>query len=244
MQNLKSQLFLKVTILVVFSLIKNYNNLDYCCCLFRKDPFRGFLNLNNKIMSFDHTYYDKESMGYKMINQCYRQNNGFPSFENINNLKNNIFTKDIDECEKECQLFVLDLNEKYNIIQEQNRDLEAKRLNKNKRQLESFLQKKILKNSDNLYSKRPRNKNNISKNDKKVNKNIDKPSVDPSNIKKRGFSFVSSHCSENKNFNFNDSDLYDLSSDSDNIEGLSYLDINNPKYNIQMLIDKEKMNSK
>ena len=41
-----------------------------------------------------------------------------------------------------------------------------------------------------------------------------------------------------------DSDLFDFSSDSDNIEGLSHLDINNPKYNIQMLIEKEKINSK
>jgi hypothetical protein len=241
---LKSQFTLKIILLIVNILIKYYNTLEYCCCLFRKDPFRGFLNFDNKIMSFDHTYYDKESMGYKMINQCYRQNNGFPSFENINNLKNNIFTKDIKACDRECQLFLWDLNEKYNILQEQNRDLEAKRLNKNKKKLESFLQKKIIKNSEYLYSGKPfeRNKNSEKKNNKKNDiKKIDKSILEPHNNKR---SFYFSTMMNEKISNSFDSDLFDFSSDSDNIEGLSHLDINNPKYNIQMLIEKEKINSK
>ena len=90
MFNKNSKKLLTIFILIIHTLLKQFNTLDYCCCMFKRDPFRGFLNSNNKIMSFDHSYFDKEGMGYKMINQCYRQNDGFPSLESIELLKKDI----------------------------------------------------------------------------------------------------------------------------------------------------------
>ena len=44
--------------------------------------------------------------------------------------------------------------------------------------------------------------------------------------------------------NISDSSILDLSNDSNNNKEPSYLEVKNPKYNIQMQIEKEKMKSK
>ena len=64
-------------------------------------------------------------MGYKMINQCYRQYNGFPTLENINMIKNEIYKINKTDCDNDCINFVNDLNERYNKKQEENRQIDA-----------------------------------------------------------------------------------------------------------------------
>ena len=228
-------LLFKILIILNFSInqIKAY---DYCCCLFSQDPFRGYNIIKSQILSFDHSHLDKESIGSKMINQCYRTFNGFPSLENINYLKRDIFTINQKTCDKDCNYFIRDLNEKYNIKQEQNREKEAKRLKDVKRKLDSILKEKLIENMNNLYKGKPCNAKikNLSVND----------------LKSNSFKIPDSDLMNQNGLN-SDSNPYipsvgDLSIDSDNDEEPSYLDLNNPKYNIEIRnkIDEELKNKK
>jgi hypothetical protein len=233
---------------IIFFIAKQINSLEYCCCIFSKDPLKGFKKFENKILKFDHEYLDKEEMGYKMISQCYRQYNGFPSLENINMIRNDIYTINKAECERDCTRFLSDLNEKYNSKQEENRFNEAKRLLKLKKKYESYIENKILENAKNLhkakYCKAEVKKvdNNINKNDKDKDKGKDNYN-NINEIKTNSLNILESIKLKTISQG-SDSSVYDLSIDSIDDHYPSYLEVNNPKYNVQMKIEREELRSK
>lgn len=234
----------------ILIMITQINSLDYCCCIFSKDPFRGYLTFHNKILSFSHSYLDKEEMGYKMLTQCYIGQNGFPPLENLNMLKRDIYTTNKEKCDKDCNVFLEELNEKYYIKQEENREIEAKRIEKIKHKYQSYLENKILENAK-MLNKGGSAKANLkinSKSDLKLKNDLrNSPKKQPTrnditfSPKQKTLSFEAISIRSDGS----DSSVYDLSIDSGDFnEGRSYMEIDNPKYNCQLKIEREQARSK
>jgi len=230
--------------------IQQISCFDYCCCLFNKDPFRGYNIQKSQILSFDHSSMDKESIGYKMINQCHRNYNGFPSLENINLLKRDIYTIDQKQCDKDCNYFVREINEKYNIKQEANREAEAKKLKEKRKRYLNILTKKINENTNSLLKGVPctakinacNYKNDKGNDNRKGSFNSRNENNDQrgSNFKVLNSPAVSASISISGNSYSNVPTLADLSIDSDDEKEQSYLELDNPSYNIELRNELEK----
>ena len=217
---------------------------EYCCCLFSKDPFRGYTILKSQILSFDHLNMDKESIGYKMINQCYRTYNGFPTLENINSLKRDVYTIDKRHCDKDCNYLTREINEKYNIKQETNREADAKRLKEIRKKFLNILNRKIKENTNSLHNGKPctaqiNTCSNWKGSNCKQNKRYDKKNhIKIINTTAIGNLHLSSGSIDNV------PTIADLSIDSDNDNEQSYLELENPKYNIELKNEDEKKSKK
>jgi hypothetical protein len=182
---------------------------------------------------------DKESIGTKMINQCYRTYNGFPTLENINSLKNDIYSIDQKRCDKDCNYFIREINEKYDIKQETKRENASKALKEKHKKFLKILTKKIQENTNSLWKGYPckaeiktcyNNINNIDKGSirNKNNKNDNKGNV---------FKIINSPIVKNKDIirqsSISSEEIVaDLSIDSENEQ--SYLQLDNPKYNFEV----------
>lgn len=149
--------------LVLSSLLINFSiSLNFCCCIFNKDPFRGFLFNTIKMVNFDPSGMEKADIGNKLMKICYEEYNGFPSIDNIDRLKKlklvcededegYVTRKDEKDCESECKFLSKELNEKYNVKQEENRQKEAKMLKDRRNRLLKLMDKKLMENVGNLY---------------------------------------------------------------------------------------------
>jgi hypothetical protein len=148
---------------VLTSYLINFSScLNFCCCIYNKDPFRGFLFNTIKMVSFDPSGMEKADIGNKLMKICYEQYNGFPSLDNINRLKKLKLVcedeyegyasrKEEKECENECSFLSKELNEKFNVKQEENRHKEAKMLKDRKNRLLKSMDKKVMENVGNFY---------------------------------------------------------------------------------------------
>lgn len=229
----------KFILFIIILLINRTYTFDYCCCLFSKDPFRGYTIQRSQILSFDQSDMDKESIGYKMINQCYRTYNGFPTLESINLLKRDIYTIDQRRCEKDCNYFIREINEKYNIKQEENRENEAKRLINLKKKFTNILTKKIKENTISLYRGKPCKAEITTQNNfyKLNNKNRHNTKGSLKILNNPSLAFGNSYSGAIPSV----PTVGDLSIDSENEEEPSYLEIDNLKYNLQLKREKEKI---
>jgi hypothetical protein len=134
-------------------------SLNFCCCLYSKDQFRGFGYEGYKTLFIDTTGLDKADVGNKMMKLCYDGQKGFPSIENINRLKKiNLKTCDNEnyyedkKCESECNNLMKDFNEKFYTKQEENREAEAKILRERRAHLQKILDNNIKTNFNNFHS--------------------------------------------------------------------------------------------
>lgn len=138
-------------VLILLVSLTLVNTLDYCCCLYHQDPFRGFQTNGIRIIDIKVDNLNKEEIGDKMFFQCYVAMNGFPTMENLDRLKNDLYTIDKKSCETECSYLLKSMNEKYNINQEINREKEAKLLKEERRNLKQAVQQKNNENIINLH---------------------------------------------------------------------------------------------
>lgn len=233
-RNSKDLIFIFQMILILTFLSFEISCFEYCCCLFGRDPFRGYNSIKSHILSFDHTNMDKESIGYKMINQCYRNYGGFPTLENINSLKRDIYSIDQKQCEKDCNYFIREINEKYNIKQEANREVEAKKLKEIRNKFLKILTEKIKQNTNSLFEGKPCKADINTSSNWRGNGSKHKKSE----VKGNQFKVINSPAVGNMHMSSGSINsvptMADLSIDSDDGNEPSYLQLDNPKYNIEL----------
>lgn len=141
---------------------------NFCCCLFSKDPFRGFQSTASNILSFEISTFQKDEIGNRILAICHDALQGFPSSENIERIKNKECSVKKDECTKECSYLMRELNEQYNVRQEENREKEAKLLREKRKKLLKVVESKVMENVDSMY-KGEKCKNTIKAKKKETN---------------------------------------------------------------------------
>ena len=122
------------------------------CCTYEMDPFRGFTIKDCKETSVETLILYKDQIGYEIIELCEKQFSGIPANDNFQRLKNDKKILSKEECLKDCEDLVQQLNESYAIIQENNRIKEAKKLRILKKSLQGELNTQIGRYSKNLSS--------------------------------------------------------------------------------------------
>lgn len=145
----KKQYFILI-IITIIPLIKN-EEIPVCCCFFDKDAFRGFQITKNEILNIKKSGLDKEEIGNMVMNVCINKK-GFPTIENIDRLITGNFQLTLKKCERECNFLTRQLNDNYNIKQETNRNIEAKKLRQIKNQLAKKINAQITININNLHN--------------------------------------------------------------------------------------------
>jgi hypothetical protein len=131
--------------------VETVSSMKFCCCIYKKDPFRGFEKSSGEVVSIEMPEsLEKDEIGNKILKLCHAKN-GLPSYENIERLKKGNFNLDKQTCEKECSFLILEMNEKFDIEQEENRMEKAKKLRDRRKRLANQLESKISDNVNNLY---------------------------------------------------------------------------------------------
>jgi len=150
---LVKNILVKITIL--WTIIYQVKTLTHksCCCYFEKDPFRGFTLKKAEILEVSYyPYSDKDDISTAFIEKCHDKRTGFSTYENIQRLKDNIYTVDVDQCQKECNSLMKHVTEQFIYKQEKNRNFAANKLTEKKQSYERNLDIKINENVMNLYN--------------------------------------------------------------------------------------------
>jgi hypothetical protein len=232
------KIYLLINLILVFILVNSYKCINFCCCIYSKDPFRGFQHTNIKMINFDPSGMEKAEIGNKLMKVCYETHGGFPSIDNIDKLKKLKLVCEEDpeilasrreekECENECNYLMRELNEKFNVNQEENRHGEAKTLRDKRRKLNKLMDKKIMENVGNFY-KGKKCEISIKTKYKEIrpvfNKKIDKDKFEVNTIHTDDISFDSITDIGQLQINSNDAQMnYMLSSHSRNQESQASL---------------------
>jgi len=131
--------------------LKSITTLKFCCCIYRKDPFRGFEKSFGEVMETDiPENTEKEEIGNKFLKLCLSKN-GLPSFENIERVNKGKYDVTHQSCDKECSYLILEMNDKFDVEQEENRMEHAKKLREKRKSLSELLKNKMSNNLNNLY---------------------------------------------------------------------------------------------
>lgn len=263
---------LYILILYIINLsIKNINceQIPFCCCFYNKDAFRGFQTSSIEILYIKNNGLDKSDIGNSLMHMCMNKN-GFPSIENIERLKSNILILSDKKCKKECEYLIRELNDKYNIKQEENRKIEGKKLKQSLSELKKKINNQIQININSLYngkkcdvtigskinSKNNNNnilnlRNNLILSDSNINNN-DNESINVNNLKKNDEDIISfDSVSLSSHHSLEDPELekalnaYEDTNNNDfkGIKIVDSIDINNLKNNQEILkeIDELKL---
>ena len=135
-----------IYILFIISIEKYTCAIKYCCCIYKKDPFRGFEKSSAEICTLDKTEaLEKEEIGTKILKIC-KSKNGLPTYENLDRIKRQNYDVDQSKCEKECSYMIIEMNEKFQEEQEENRMEQARILKEKRRNLTIYLDSKINEN--------------------------------------------------------------------------------------------------
>ena len=145
---MKHKLYYLLIFIQIILIIKP-EEIPVCCCFFDKDAFRGFQITKTDIFNIKKTGLDKAEIGNMVMNVCLNKK-GFPTVENIERLKTGNFLLTNKKCERECNFLTRQLNDNYNIKQETNRNIEAKRLREIKNELARKINAQIAININNL----------------------------------------------------------------------------------------------
>ena len=146
---MKHKLYYLLIFIQIILIIKP-EEIPVCCCFFDKDAFRGFQITKTDIFNIKKTGLDKAEIGNMVMNVCLNKK-GFPTVENIERLKTGNFLLTSKKCERECNFLTRQLNDNYNIKQETNRNIEAKRLREIKNELARKINAQIAININNLH---------------------------------------------------------------------------------------------
>jgi hypothetical protein len=131
--------------------LKNIDTLKFCCCIYRKDPFRGFEKSFGEVMETDiPESSEKEEIGNKFLKLCLSKN-GLPSFENIDRVNKGKYDVTPQTCDKECSYLILEMNDKFDLEQEENRMEHARKLREKRKSLNDLLKNKMSNNLNDLY---------------------------------------------------------------------------------------------
>jgi len=145
-------LYILIFYLFIFSIkYITCEEIPFCCCFYNKDAFRGFQSTSIEILFIQNNGLDKSDIGNLFMNMCMNKN-GFPSIENIERLKTNNFILKRNQCKKECEYLIRELNDKYNIKQEENRKIEGKKLKNVLAELKKKINNQIHININSLYN--------------------------------------------------------------------------------------------
>jgi hypothetical protein len=147
--------------LIIFCCVFGFSFcIEFCCCTFSQDPFRGFTSNGGQHIEIDTTNLEKIYIANKLQKLCMENYNGFPSMENIDRLRfYNMETQTEHpkyilapgDCDKECFALMSLFDEKYNEIQSINRQKKAKQTREKKQKITNILNKKILVNAENFH---------------------------------------------------------------------------------------------
>jgi hypothetical protein len=196
--------------------LKTISTLKFCCCIYRKDPFRGFEKSFGEVMETDISENsEKEEIGNKILKLCLSKN-GLPSFENIERIKKGKYDINPQTCDKECSYLILEMNDKFDVEQEENRMEHAKKLREKRKSLSDLLKNKKFDNLNNLYK------------GKRCIYEVNKDKKGKS--KKNSNNFIDHLLQVDKNKNFNNDTnvgIDDLSFLTLSDENLDYLEIGN-----------------
>jgi hypothetical protein len=176
---MKNVLRLCQLILITISILYPVDTFDFCCCIYTKDPFRGFECSNASIMTLKLNGIldiERQKIGLKILNLC-RSEGGTPTIENINRIKQiDTYTLTTSICEKECFFIIREMNERFDVEQEWNRLEEAKKLRERRTFFLRMLEVKIQKSTKRFYNgEKYKGENKISNKEKpQMIKNVTK----------------------------------------------------------------------
>lgn len=123
---------LKIFIILNFnSFFAKLAKLEFCCCIYQRDSFKGFKLLNSKVVDLNDYWLSNKDAGNKIFDHCIHIEKGFPSLNNILRVEKNVYSLNIKDCENECKALIKQFDEKYISVQESLRD-KAVILNKEK----------------------------------------------------------------------------------------------------------------
>ena len=137
MNSHKTLLF--IIILFNLSMFTQELTFEIGCCTYESDPFRGFSMKECKETSLETFMFEKDTLGYEMIEICEKKFSGIPANDNIIRLKKDIYKFDRDQCLNDCKELIQQLNENYYLKHENNRMNEAKKLKEKKKKIEDEL---------------------------------------------------------------------------------------------------------
>jgi hypothetical protein len=240
--------------------------IEFCCCTFSQDPFRGFTSTGGRTIQIDTTNLEKIYIANKLQKLCIENYNGFPSMENIDRLRfynmesqteHPKYILSAGDCDKECFVLMSLFDEKYNEIQNVNRQKKAKQTREKKQKIIDILNKKIVANAENFHlgkrsivkSKNSQNKyagmikmNNFKEKNEFADISIDSMDLDDN---KKNFETLdglidsnSLNCDYSNDISLNEKSGYDLEIEVHSLENeIMYLEKKNKKP-IDFILDR------